>query len=165
MCQGQLLPIDQNTALFSILGTTFGGDGRTTFALPDLRGRVAVGVGTGRGLTPVRAGDMGGSEIVTLVEAQMPSHNHGVQENLEADVKATTVAATDTTPAPNLGLAAGDSKYLAPLTNNKTNLDGPVIKGQISTQSAGGGIPHENRQPWIGINAIICLFGVFPPRN
>lgn len=147
LCEGQLLPISQYSALFSILGTTYGGDGRTTFALPDLRGRQAVHAGTGPGLSDIRLGQKGGAETVTLTSNQIPSHQHTTtlrsekQNNLEPD-------------ANNLILVS----------------EGRVVEDQIFTKDipstfTGGGQAHENRSPYLGLNYIICLEGTFPSRS
>jgi microcystin-dependent protein len=149
-CNGQLLPINQNQALFSLLGTTFGGDGVTTFALPDLRGRVPISSGQGPGLSNYTLGEMGGLEVVTLTLAQIPAHTH-------AALCDTAVGSADR-PAADLPArnAAGVPQY------------GQSANGVMSTQaigSAGGGQPHENRQPFLTLNWIIALEGVFPTQN
>ncbi|HTJ74932.1 MAG TPA: tail fiber protein [Acidimicrobiales bacterium] len=147
LCNGQILSIAQNTALFSLLGTTFGGNGQTTFALPDLRGRVPVHPGQGPGLSQVTLGQAGGAEVVTLLQTQMPGHGHGVA--------ASNGTATASRPSNNF-LAAGGSYATA--------TDGTVMNpGMI--QSSGGNQPHENRQPYLGVNFIIALQGIFPSRN
>ncbi|HUR23841.1 MAG TPA: tail fiber protein [Acidimicrobiales bacterium] len=147
LCNGQILPIAQNTPLFSLLGTTYGGNGQTTFALPDLRGRVPVHTGQGPGLSNVVLGQAGGSEAVTLLQTQMPQHGHGVA--------ASNSSAGASRPANNF-LAAGGSYATA--------TDGTVMNpGMI--QGSGGSLPHENRQPYLGVNFIIALVGIFPSRN
>ncbi len=146
-CSGQILPIAQNTALFSLLGTTYGGNGQTTFALPDLRGRVPVGFGQGPGLSNVQLGQQAGTEVVTLTSAQLAPHPHGVA--------ASNAAATGSRPGGNF-LSAGGA-----FTNAS---DGTTMNpGMI--QNAGGGQPHENRQPYLGVNVCIALEGIFPSRN
>lgn len=146
-CSGQILSIAQNTALFSLLGTTYGGNGQTTFALPDLRGRVPVGFGQGPGLSNVQLGQQAGSEAVTLTTAQLGPHTHGVA--------ASNAAATGSRPGGNF-LSAGGS-----FTNAS---DGTTMNpGMI--QITGGGQPHENRQPYLGLNVCIALEGIFPSRN
>lgn len=146
-CSGQILPIAQNTALFSLLGTTYGGNGQTTFALPDLRGRVPVSFGQGPGLSNVQLGQQAGSETVTLTSGQLAQHTHGVA--------ASNAAATGSRPAGNF-LSAGGS-----FTNAS---DGTTMNPGMN-QLAGGGQPHENRQPYLGLNVCIALEGIFPSRN
>jgi len=150
-CQGQLLPIAQNTALFSILGTTYGGDGRTTFGLPDFRGRLAVHPGRGPGLTPRILGQKGGVETVTLVEAQMPQHNHTFK------VEVSNVSGEESNPT-NKYIASKAGAFSEEPTSNDS-LNGVVIN------SAGGGQPHSNMQPYLTINYIIALMGVYPSRS
>ncbi len=146
MCNGQILSIAQNTALFSLLGVTYGGDGQTTFGLPDLRGRVPVGFGQGPGLSPVILGQAAGVEFVALLQNQMPQHNH--------PISASNGAATGSRPG-NAFLSAGGSYS----TSADTTMN-PAMVG-----ISGGGQPHENRQPFLGINFIIALEGIFPARN
>jgi len=159
-CQGQILAIATNTALFSILGTTYGGNGQTTFALPDLRGRTPVGQGQGLGLSPVSLGEVAGVESVTLITSQMPQHNHLMQVN-------TSAPADQVSPANNfLAAATGTygpdsvtvNTYAATSTQNAT-------LAATSISIAGGTTPHENRQPFLGLNYIIALQGIFPSRN
>lgn len=148
-CDGQLLLIAQNSALFSILGTTYGGDGRSTFGLPDLRGRVAVHAGDGPGLTPYRLGAKAGTESVTLTTNQLPSHTHSMV--------ARTNPANDTNPAgKSLGRPAEDT-YVS------TGATAPMDAASIG--SSGGGQSHTNIQPYQVVNYIIALQGVFPSRN
>ena len=163
-CNGQLLPIGQYSALFSLLSTTFGGDGITTFGLPDLRSRVAVGVGAGPGLSQVFLGQVGGYERVPLSENQLAAHSHGVQDTLAAALKASNQGATTGTPGPGVGLAKSNNNYLVESAKLNTGLSGPNLSGSISTESTGSGSPHENRQPYLGVNAIICIDGIYPPR-
>ncbi len=152
-CQGQLLAISQNNALFAILGTTYGGNGVTTFALPDLRGRVLVGPGQGPGLQSYNLGDTGGQENVTLNINQMPVHNH-----------VTTVATNSNagnSAAPNgRTLAASDQR-----NDQYTDQGGNGNLAGVTVGTAGGSQPHENRPPYISINFIIALQGVYPSRN
>jgi microcystin-dependent protein len=144
-CEGQLLPISQNTALFSILGTMYGGDGRTTFALPDLRGRAPLGVGHGPGLSDIRQGEKGGAEQVTLTTAQLPSHNHQLQvANQEGDKK-----------LPTEGYLAVDSY--------RSTADGTAPSNAVT--NAGGNQPVPVVQPFLGLRYIICLQGIFPSRG
>ena len=151
-CDGQLLPISQNTALFSLLGTTFGGDGRTTFGLPDLRGRVPMHPGNGPGLSPVRLGQKGGSNNQVLSVLNLPPHNHVV--NAHGGGKGT--ASTDN-PA---GAIPGDADSNIYATSSPTT--------QMSSNmvnNTGGGQQFSIMQPYTGVNYIIALFGVYPSRN
>jgi microcystin-dependent protein len=152
-CDGQLLPINQNQALFSLLGTTYGGDGRTTFALPDLRGRspVHVGGGAGPGLSPIALGEVGGVEVVTLNTGQIPAHNHMV--NVSA-ANGTSDNPNNTIPGRN---ASGVPDYSSAAPNAQ------MAPGAIAP--TGGNQPHENRSPYLGLNYIIALEGIFPSRN
>lgn len=158
-CAGQLLSIAQNTALFSILGTTYGGNGQTTFALPDFRGRVAVGTGQGPGLSNITLGEVAGTSTVTLTTQQMPQHNHTISGNAGG-------LATNANPTGNsLGIAvvASGSAPVNAYTNNAPN---PANALNAATCGmAGGNQPHDNMQPYLGMNYIICLFGIFPSRN
>jgi microcystin-dependent protein len=150
-CQGQILSIAQNTALFSLLGTTFGGNGQTTFALPDLRGRVPMGWGQGPGLSPRTLGEVGGSETVTLLTTQMPAHNHGFN----------AVSDAGDTSAPSGAFLANtgalDREYKASGTSVQMN---PAAVG-----AAGGSQPHDNLPPFLVLNFYIAVEGIFPSRN
>ena len=152
-CDGQILPISQNTALFSLLGTTYGGNGQSTFALPDLQGNAPMHPGQGPGLSLHDLGETGGSETVSLLESEIPSHSHG------------WLAA---------GGDVGDERSpiqraIARTTNVGGNLYGPANNlGAMSDQSlppAGGDQPHNNMQPYLTLNFCIALQGVFPPRT
>ncbi len=147
LCDGQLLPIPQFSALFSLLGTTYGGDGRTTFGLPDLRGRVALHQGQGAGLSDRRLGQKGGTEDVTLAASQLPGHSH--------PLNAVAAEATSFKPAGNL-LAAEVIYGPGP---SDTMLAADAIG------DTGGDQPHNNMQPYLVINWCIALTGVFPSRN
>jgi microcystin-dependent protein len=158
-CQGQILAISTNTALFSILGTTYGGNGQTTFALPDLRGRTPIGQGQGPGLSPVTLGEMAGVESVTLITSQIPMHNHLVQVS--------TATADQASPSGNF-LASPTGTYGPdPVTVNEytTAATQNATLAATSILPAGGSLPHENRQPFLGLNYIIALQGIFPSRN
>jgi microcystin-dependent protein len=148
-CQGQILSIAQNTALFSLLGTTYGGNGQTTFALPDLRGRVPVSSGQGPGLSFYTLGEEAGVESVTLSQQQMPQHNHQVQVNNAG-------SATGRPSGAYPGQTSGNA--YAPST------DGTTFAPQAISNS-GGSQPHENRQPYLALNYCIALEGIFPSRN
>jgi microcystin-dependent protein len=156
-CQGQLLPIAQNTALFSLLGTTFGGDGQTTFALPDLRGCVPVGTGQGNGLSNRTAGERGGQEQVTLTAAQMPAHNHQVTCQSASGDQSVPNGNSPAAAAQNRESGAYvDSQYAA--ATNST-----MAPGMIGP--SGGNQPHENMPPFLAMNYIIALEGIYPSRN
>lgn len=156
-CSGQLLAIAQNTALFSILGTTYGGNGQTTFALPDLRGRVPIHFGQGPGLSPYDLGQQAGSENVTLLSNQMPQHNHLINAS----------EGNGSAQAPGSGfLAAGivPSQGNAAVSNYRTSSDGTTLNAS-SVSLAGGNQPHPNLQPYLCLNFLIALEGIFPSRN
>lgn len=154
LCNGQTLPINQNQALFSLLGVTYGGDGVTNFKLPDLRSRVPIGQGQGPGLTSYSLGQAGGAESVALTQAQLPAHVHTVTGTLQ-----TGQERVETTPI-------GD--YLAPGSLNQYST-GPknTSMGAVSgtTGTAGGGQPHDNRQPYIATYYVIAVEGYYPTRN
>jgi microcystin-dependent protein len=149
LCNGQILPIDQNTALFSLLGTTYGGDGIQTFALPNLQSRVAVHMGQGSGLSPYVIGEESGAETVTLIQSQMPEHTHAVGAN---GAPGTSDRTAGNVPARTKASAYGSAP------------DGTTMNaGMIG--NAGGNQPHENRQPLLVVNFCIALQGIFPSRN
>ena len=150
LCAGQLLSISQNTALFSILGTMYGGDGKTTFALPDLRGVVPLHAGNGPGLTPRSVGETGGSESVTLNVAQIPAHNHVANAN---GGPGNQYGATNNFWAAD---AAGGKEYAAA---------GNAQMAADALAPAGGGGPHNNLQPYLAVNYCIALTGIYPSRN
>ncbi|KAB7731171.1 phage tail protein [Rudanella paleaurantiibacter] len=151
-CQGQILAITQNTALFSLIGTTYGGNGQTTFGLPDLRGRAPIGVGQGPGLPNINWGGQGGAPTHTLISTEMPAHNH----SLNASSQAGNTAA----PANAFLAATGslDPEY-------RSTLDSAVPLGTNSMSVVGGSQPHNNMQPYLGMNFIICTTGIYPSRN
>ena len=154
-CHGQLLAIAQNTALFSILGTTYGGNGQTTFALPDLRGRVPMQQGQGPGLSPRSLGEQGGVETVTLLQTQMPAHNHVVNAS-GGDGSATS-------PQGNFNATTYDPNTLNPLNSYGNSSNTTMNTSTIGI--TGGSQPHSNIQPFTCINFIIALEGIFPSRN
>ncbi|MCB0395183.1 MAG: phage tail protein [Flavobacteriales bacterium] len=165
LCDGQLLPISQNTALFSILGTTYGGDGRTTFALPDMRGRVAVHAGSGPGLSTYRLGQKGGIEQTTLNVLNMPSHNHTAVPNLTTTVQVNNSDGEDTRPNGNfLGQPTSGDLYIDSAGSNQ-KLGGVATSGTVDIGNNGGSQPFSNVQPFCTVNYIICLMGIFPSRN
>jgi len=159
-CNGQLMDISQNAALFSLLGTTYGGDGRTTFGLPDLRGRAAIHFGNGPGLNNYRQGQRGGAETITLAEAQMPSHAHTVS----AEVKAVNVGGNQSTPGGHTWAAdpRGATNIYSDATPD-TDMNAGSVAG--TAQNAGGSQAHENRPPYLAINFIISLAGMYPSRS
>lgn len=157
LCQGQLLAISQNTALFSILGTTYGGNGQTTFALPDLRGRVPVGQGQGPGLSSYTLGQQSGSETVTLTSQQMPSHNHLINASEGNGAQQTPGSGF---PASGVVPTSGN----AAVSNYRNSSDGTTL-APTAVGLAGGNQPHTNIQPYLCINFIIALEGIFPSRN
>lgn len=157
-CDGQLLPINQNTALFSLLGTTYGGDGRTTFALPDLRGRVSIHPGTGAGLTRIRQGERGGANSTILSVAQMPSHSHGAT-NLKVGVS--TEDANSDDPSGVVFGVSGEDAFSTEMADDTMGDDS--VQG--TTDNAGGNQTHTNMQPFLGIYHCIALVGLFPSRN
>jgi microcystin-dependent protein len=170
LCAGQLMSISQNTALFSLLGTTYGGDGITTFGLPNLQGRVPVGAGQGSGLSLYNLGDNGGVESVNLGINTMPQHSHSATQNLSVSLPAVTTTGTTNQPAPSVAPAAPTDAARNPVNiySNATpnqKLGQPSISGTISIGLTGNGVPHENRQPYLGVNYIIALQGIFPSRN
>jgi microcystin-dependent protein len=154
-CDGQILSIASNTALFSLLGTTFGGNGQTTFALPDLRGRVAVGPRQGPGLPNYNLGEMSGETNHTLIITEMPAHNH------QAQAAGNSNGGDSTSPNGNTWASstARDSIYINAAPN------GPMAANTVTVGIAGGSQPHNNMQPYTGINYIICLEGIYPSRN
>jgi microcystin-dependent protein len=158
-CNGQILSISQNTALFSLIGTTYGGNGQTTFALPDLRGRVPLGQGQGPGLSNYEMGQVSGSENVTLIQPQMPMHNHMMMASPQAG----------STNSPNgsfLAVSAGTVDNLGePVTVNTYGSSGGATLNPQAISIAGGNQPHPNMQPYLGMNYCIALFGIFPSRN
>lgn len=150
-CQGQILSIAQNTALFSLLGTTFGGNGQTTFALPDLRGRVPLGPGQGPGLPSFDLGEVAGEPTHTLIVTEMPAHNH--------TTRASNVAGNSTSPSGN-NLAVSSTRD-AVYTSTAPNAS--MAAGNVG--ATGGSQPHNNMQPYLGISFIIALEGIYPSRN
>jgi microcystin-dependent protein len=151
MCNGQILAIASNTALFSLLGTTYGGNGVTTFALPDLRSRVPVHEGQGLGLSPYVLGQSGGVESVSLLANQMPEHNHAVNASANKGNKASPIGS----------YPASDAAGITAEYNGSPT--GAMNAGMIAM--AGGSQPHTNVQPYLTLNFVIALQGIFPSRN
>lgn len=157
LCQGQILSISQNTALFALIGTTYGGNGQTTFGLPDLRGRTTIGVGQGPGLPDFSWGQTGGANTITLNTTHLPAHTHPASVNVACSSNAATSdEAYDAIPA------SVNNVY----TTANGNAAGGNLGGvNVTVSPAGGGQPFNNQQPYLGINFVICLFGIFPSRN
>ena len=176
-CEGQLMPIQQYQSLFSILGTTYGGDGRTTFALPDLRGRAVVQPGTAPGLSTYQLGQKAGSENIVLSTTQLPVHTHtATLDNATATLKASSTVGTSsvagqggatTLAATGTGRSGGPVLYnnATPDITLKTGETETNVSGQIVVGNTGGNQPINIVQPVIGINYIICLNGIYPSRN
>ncbi|MFC0184131.1 Microcystin-dependent protein [Pseudarcicella hirudinis] len=157
-CAGQLLPIAQNTALFSILGTTYGGDGKVTFGLPDLRGRGPVCQGTSTTGTIYDLGEASGVENVTLLSSEIPRHNH-----LIADKNAASDASTPIGNYPG-EIAATVGGDAAVVSEYSTAPNGAIL-APTAVSLAGSTLPHSNMQPYLAVNYIIALYGVYPSRN
>lgn len=155
-CQGQLLAINQNNALYALLGTTYGGDGQNTFGLPDLRGRAIVGAGQGPGLSPYQIGQAAGQESVTLTTPQLPVHQHPVQ----GSVRAITGAAGQASPSQAYFGDKGGSTYQSGASTGA--LAPNAVSGQ--TNPTGDGQPHANLQPLLATNYIIATEGIFPSQ-
>jgi len=153
-CDGQLLPISQNTALFSLLGTTYGGDGKSTFALPDLQGNAAMHPGQGPGLSLHDLGETGGSETVTLLTSEMPAHAHAVGRALND-------AGNSISPANSVWAQSAAGRGAAALYTDGA-ATAPVQLQSLNV--TGGGLPHNNMQPYLTLNFCIALQGVFPAR-
>ncbi len=149
-CAGQLLGIAQNSALFSLMGTTWGGDGQTTFGLPDLRGRIPIGQGQGPGLGNRVLGERAGVESVTLITAQIPAHLH--------TVSAASGGTRSANPSGNL-LGSGEADMYTHDSSSAVSMSANVIA------QSGGSQPHDNMQPFLCINFVVALEGVYPSRN
>ena len=152
-CDGQILPLSQNTALFSLLGTTYGGDGKSNFALPDLQGNAPMHPGQGPGLSLHDLGETGGSDTVSLLESEIPAHSHPLM--------ASTTTASKPSPVGNAltRAGAGGTPYVAPA-------GAPLASfGAAALAPSGGDQPHNNMQPYLTLNFCIALQGVYPPRT
>jgi microcystin-dependent protein len=159
LCQGQLLSIAQNTALFSLLGVNFGGDGRTNFQLPDLRGRAPVGFGQGPGLSAYTIGQTGGGETISISSANYPAHSHTLSAAASA---ATGNVPNDLFEAQGQTGGRGGTDNLSAYSGSGTPT---TLATAALTPAAGGGQPHNNRQPYLALNFCIALQGIFPARN
>ena len=154
-CDGQILPINQNQSLYSLLGTTYGGDGRTSFALPDMRGRTPIHFGHGAGLSDYPLGQKAGVEFVTLTPNQLPAHSHTTQ------LKATADAADGTSPSGAALAESSENMYAESASATGSNL----ASSSIVVLNSGNSQAHENRMPYTALNCIIALQGLFPSRN
>ena len=163
-CDGQLLPISQNTALFSLLGTTYGGNGETNFALPNLQGRVPMHPGQGPGLSLHDLGETGGQATVTLLETQIPSHTHSVSASIPAGGTPNTDSPANAYPATFASGNQVDGNE-ALLYSSGSNGSMATFPSEISTNPSGGSLPHNNMQPTLIAYYCIALQGVFPPRT
>jgi microcystin-dependent protein len=153
LCNGQLMPISQNTALFSLLGTTYGGDGKATFALPNIQGQVVMHRGQGQGLSLYDQGQQGGESSVTLLQSEMPAHLHAARASIDdAQFQAPAIDRELATSSPGFA-------YQSDSTQNLTNMHAQALG------VAGGSLPHNNMQPYLVVNYIIALQGIFPPRG
>jgi microcystin-dependent protein len=164
LCQGQILPISSNAALFSLLGTQFGGNGTSNFALPNLSGMVPIGQGQGAGLSPRVMGEMDGESTVTLISSTVPPHNHAFM--------AANVPATALSPTANQTLAQGNipgsgkgGGQSTPINNFAAAGPAAQLNAAALTPFSGGNQPHNNMQPTLSMNWCIALTGVFPPRQ
>lgn len=162
-CEGQLLPISENDTLFTLIGTTYGGDGQSTFALPDLRGRVPMHMGNGFILA-----ETGGVESVTLTVSQIPVHNHMIAGNIAMPAKGDNPG-TRNSPVSNAPAIVPGKDYYSPVASG-SRMAPLVVKNQsgvpsdFTLQPSGGSQPHENMQPYLAVNYIISLFGIFPTQ-
>jgi microcystin-dependent protein len=154
-CQGQILPISEYEALYTILGTTYGGDGQTTFALPNLSGRSPVSSGQLKGGSNWQLGQINGSETVTLTTSQLGSHNHSVTAN---NTNGATATPTGQVPAKGLDGGSGTEYTIYETTSN-------AAMSAASISPSGGSQPHNNMAPFLAINYIICIEGIYPARN
>ena len=159
ICRGQLLPIAQNQALFSLLGSVYGGNGTTTFALPDLQGRVPVGTGQSAGLSNYSLGQKSGIETTTLTAGNLPAHTHPVT----GTIKVATTNQPANEPSPNGKYFANDGSPKFNLTNTGNSMKPANLNMAVAI--AGNGQNLENRMPYLGFNYIICLQGVYPTRD
>ena len=158
-CNGQLMPISQNTALFSLLGTTYGGDGRSTFALPNLQGASPMQAGQGPGLSLRDLGEVGGSPAVTLLQTELPSHSHGFQA---FDNFGDSTSPSNNVLAKSRWFISNANRGAVAIYNTPQS---QVQMSPNSTSVAGSSFPHNNQMPFLGLTFIIALQGVFPARS
>lgn len=175
-CDGSLLPIPQYEALYALIGNIYGGNGQTNFALPDLRGRVPVGTGNGAGLPPMDLGEINGTETVTLTSSQMPAHTHQAQLTLPKYSGTVTPQAktglgsfvnnpAGNYPAPSGGSNIYSSSVNAAMGSSPVTIISNDGNGSVTIGVNGSSLPHNNMQPYLGMNYIICLEGIFPSRS
>jgi len=178
-CRGQQMSIANYTALYALIGTTYGGDGMTTFNLPDFRGRVALGTGQGPGLTNVVIGAISGTEQVTLIQTNLPAHNHAVTTTpINPGLTVSVNSAQASTHTPTAGMSIASAGYMASgsfVENLGFNTATPAVALNpgtvdmssltVNNSTAGGSGPHNNMQPYLAVNFIICIEGIFPSRN
>jgi microcystin-dependent protein len=162
-CSGQIISIAQNTAMFSLLGTTYGGNGQTTFAIPDFRGRVAVGTGTGPGLPTVQLGQVAGTPTVTLLTTNMPAHNHAVTGTVTMQANNDSAGLGDDATNARLGLPDSPNNIFT--TNTGSLVPMAPLTTNLTAGVNGGSQPFSIMPPYLGMNYIICQFGIFPSRN
>lgn len=158
LCQGQIMSISQNTAFFALIGTTYGGNGQTTFGVPDFRGRVAVGTGQGPGLPIVDLGEMAGTPNTTLLNTNLPLHTHPLTNTLVIQAAGDGTLGSDPS-----GRRLGPGTFYSAATDDLSNM--APLGGTVAIGNAGGNQPFSNMSPYLGMNYIICIEGIFPSRN
>ena len=167
-CNGQLLAISEFETLFNLIGTTYGGDGQTTFAVPDLRGRAPIAIGQGPGLSNRILGESGGNETVTLLATQMPQHAHSIDTSgLTATARCKNGPGNQRTPignVPAIEASAVTATYSNAAPNADMNPGALVVGGNMTAATTGGNQPHSNLQPYLTLNYCISLFGIFPSQ-
>lgn len=163
ICDGRQLPISENEVLFQLIGTTYGGDGQETFNLPNLQSRVPIHMGTGPDGTTYQIGEMAGSETETLTIQQMPGHNHAASGKITIPVRGDNPGHLSN-PA-NAAIAVSPGKKFFSKTQSETGIMAPLDMPGVMTGPAGGSQPHDNMQPFLAVNYIISLFGIFPSQT
>lgn len=162
---GRLMPISQYNALFSLLGSTYGGDGRTTFALPDLRSRVVVGMGQGAGLSPIQQGQTGGVEMVTITQSNMPNHTHTATTTATTVLNASNESATEQSPEDGILAEASGNTYGSTTVDATLRNDAAATTVSTTIAPTGGGQPVSIVQPFIGMKFCIAIEGAYPSRS